>query len=68
MATAFNPGDVVRLKSGGPKMTVEFADEDDPSRIICSWFVKETVQQRGFASAALEVVPPDEPSIVGGIV
>jgi uncharacterized protein YodC (DUF2158 family) len=34
----FAVGDVVRLKSGGPKMTVE---EVSPGGVNCSWFEKE---------------------------
>jgi uncharacterized protein YodC (DUF2158 family) len=33
-ATPFAPGDVVTLKSGGPKMTVERVIEDD---VECTW-------------------------------
>jgi len=35
---AFEPGDVVMLKSGGPSMTVVSAAEDD---ITCLWFGDE---------------------------
>jgi uncharacterized protein YodC (DUF2158 family) len=31
----FKPGDVVQLKSGGPKMTVVTAK---PGEVFCSWF------------------------------
>lgn len=34
----FAVGDVVRLKSGGPKMAVE---EISPDGVSCSWFEKE---------------------------
>jgi len=35
-----NIGDVVRLKSGGPKMTVESFRSSD-KQVICVWFVGE---------------------------
>lgn len=35
MADELKPGDVVRLKSGGPKMTVS---KIDGSRLWCEWF------------------------------
>lgn len=37
--SGFNVGDVVRLKSGGPQMTVTVpALKDDPARCYCVWF------------------------------
>jgi uncharacterized protein YodC (DUF2158 family) len=57
----FKTGDVVKLKSGGPLMTVEkigrtqFSDED---AVWCTWFEttggKRVVQRETFASAMLE--------------
>ena len=38
----FNVGDIVVLKSGGPKMTVE--DMIDDGRLQCVWTVREVVQ------------------------
>lgn len=35
-----NIGDVVRLKSGGPKMVVVKIDDDD-GRLTCRWFSDE---------------------------
>jgi uncharacterized protein YodC (DUF2158 family) len=32
---AFNPGDAVRLKAGGPDMTVEKVDSKG---VYCAWF------------------------------
>lgn len=31
----FKPGDIVRLKAGGPAMVVEVYDDGDPK---CAWF------------------------------
>jgi len=36
--SGFKIGDVVRLKSGGPKMTVEEVD-DSADTVHCKWFV-----------------------------
>lgn len=40
--TQINPGDVVRLKSGGPPMTV--ADKDHLGRYVCTWFANNEVK------------------------
>ena len=34
----FEMGDVVRLKSGGPAMTVYGPNQRDPDNIVCQWF------------------------------
>ena len=36
MAEAFNIGDVVCLKSGGPSMTI--VDQTDDGNLVCEWF------------------------------
>jgi uncharacterized protein YodC (DUF2158 family) len=38
--TQFKPGDVVQLKSGGPKMTVSAAESSATGKVqyICEWF------------------------------
>jgi uncharacterized protein YodC (DUF2158 family) len=43
----FNVGDVVRLKSGGPSMTV---DGTQGSRLDCTWFESgsNVIHRRGF--------------------
>ncbi len=38
MSTKFSKGDVVQLKSGGPRMTV---DDLDGNRVGCIWFDRE---------------------------
>jgi uncharacterized protein YodC (DUF2158 family) len=45
------PGDVVRLKSGGPKMTV---DQLDGARIWCDWFEGSKKFSDSFPSTSLE--------------
>lgn len=41
VANEFAPGDMVELKSGGPRMTVESVEKDI---VICTWF--ETAARR----------------------
>lgn len=56
-----SPGDVVRLKSGGPLMTVLKADSD---LARCVWFSEHTDMQaaseRVFPIAALVLLPGSE--------
>jgi len=49
----FKEGNVVRLKSGGPKMTV--TQHDDPKAIYCMWFVKEEAKIDWFPEESLEL-------------
>lgn len=42
---AFNVGDVVQLKSGGPKMTISRPDESNPRSFWCVWFDDEQSTQ-----------------------
>jgi uncharacterized protein YodC (DUF2158 family) len=51
----FHVGDVVRLRSGGPAMTV--TDVWNKDSIHCVWFANEVVMGENLPSAALEVVP-----------
>lgn len=48
-----NPGDVVTLKSGGPKMTIGSINEGKNS-CFCIWFVNETVIKEEFPEIALK--------------
>ncbi len=49
MPNEFQPGDVVQLKSGGPRMTVEsVTGENGPVIIHCSWFDKNNLLERSF--------------------
>lgn len=58
---SFSPGDLVRLKSGGPLMTVEQVGKlshTEEDAVWCVWFEKvgskQTVQRDTFAPALLE--------------
>ena len=48
-------GDVVRLKSGGPEMTVDDIDEDGTA--TCMWFLNGEPQRLGYSFHVLEKVP-----------
>lgn len=49
----FKPGDTVRMKSGGPVMTVHSIQREGD--VWCEWFdSKQTHQQNGFKPTSLE--------------
>ncbi len=47
----FKPGDVVKVKSGGPAMTVERITSN---QVVCQWFVGADLKGGVFAPEALE--------------
>lgn len=59
MADAFKPGDKVRLKSGGPTMTVNWVgDQLGTMSAHCEWFDKTNKpQDKVFAVTSLELDP-----------
>lgn len=68
MARKYKTGDVLRLKSGGPKLTVkEYAEQlgeglevKEHLRVICQWFAGSKSEQAGFPEDSLERVEPDQ--------
>ena len=64
----WNVGDVVRLKSGGPKMTVSMrlatAVGSPSNRVKCSWWdpSKNDMRSETFGNDALEAVEDSESS------
>jgi len=64
MAKPFKRGDIVRLKSGGPPMTIRDASDND-SEVICQWFTKSGVlQANSFETILLEEVGKEGPTQV----
>lgn len=61
--TDFKKGDVVKMLSGGPKMTiVDLGDYSGSglgpeSGAKCQWFEKEKLKEAVFETAALEIAP-----------
>lgn len=57
MANQFKIGDVVRLKSGGPKMTVNQLLGRDNQLLGCSWFLGT------FNPDAVELAPKEKAAV-----
>ena len=63
MANAFNHGDVVVLKSGGPPMTVDRVPAEDglgayADEYLCVWFKGASRETGHFNEHALQVYTP----------
>lgn len=56
-SAAFNVGDIVRLRSGGPKMTVmSLPDPEASYYYYCAWFASDSERTGDlFPGAALEL-------------
>lgn len=52
MKAEIKSGDVVTLKSGGPKMTISFKDES-VRRCLCQWFEGKNLLEAHFDKTAL---------------
>jgi uncharacterized protein YodC (DUF2158 family) len=62
MADEIKAGDVVRLKSGGPKMTVQKVEPwDGATRAWCEWFINDRNQSGGFPLSSLKRVDSTVP-------
>jgi uncharacterized protein YodC (DUF2158 family) len=55
MADAFEVGDAVQLKGGGPSMTVERIEKDE---VLCSWPDGKKIHEKIFAAGALKKSGP----------
>lgn len=55
MNTEFKEGDIVTLKSGGPKMTVEFT-ENDSKLVYCTWFDGTEKKEDSFFPDSIKIV------------
>lgn len=49
----FKPGDVVKLKTEGPKMTVSYID--GAGTVTCQWFVDSNLKQGSFLPGTLQL-------------
>ena len=61
----FKPGDIVKLKSGGPDMTVTEVDTTkDPDKpityYVCEWFSGKKVESHSFEATSLDLVKKND--------
>ncbi len=58
MSQTFEMGDMVRLKSSGPEMTIEDVDEysmgSGRQQALCKWFEGKDLKQEPFEFPSLE--------------
>ncbi len=61
MADAFKCGEIVQLKSGGPKMTVNHSTETPKGNTVysCQWFAGSKLESGVFAEDSLKTPPAD---------
>lgn len=63
MSAQFKSGDVVRMKSGGPKMTVAWCDYEfegaSQQTAFCEWFEGAKPLGRKFAASTLKLCDDD---------
>ena len=64
MTRKFEDGDGVRVKSGGPTMTIAFYD-DTMQQYTCQWFDGKNQKNGDFNEAVLEKATPVRPAIAG---
>ena len=63
----YSAGDTVRLKSGGPRMTIVEPDAEknraygSPTRVRCQWFAGPQMRTAVFLEDALELAPAEDP-------
>jgi len=57
MGNQFKVGDVVKLKSGGPNMTVTIAQPG--AQIYCTWFHENKLERHAFIPETVEGVEAD---------
>jgi uncharacterized protein YodC (DUF2158 family) len=59
---AFQEGDVVQLKSGGPRMTVEGYED---GLVVCVWFEEKNRKNSAFKEATIQAWIRPVPVYVG---
>ena len=60
----FEIGDVVQLRSGGPKLTIHGLVSDGD--VVCQWFEGNVVHEESFPKEALKKIEPVRRAVTGG--
>ncbi len=56
----FNQGDIVQLKSGGPKMTVKTDSDSYDTDVYCQWFAGNKLNAGSFSPETLIKIKDDD--------
>lgn len=56
----FSVGDIVKLKSGGPEMTVQTTPDTHNKNYRCQWFAGKKLEAGPFPEDSLELVKGGE--------
>lgn len=59
MRNKFSEGDIVKLKSGGPNMSVREV-KGSGKLIVCQWFAGSNLKQGHFNEETLEIVKEEK--------
>ncbi len=54
----YSIGDIVKLKSGGPEMTVQALPTVSNDYYYCQWFAGKKLEQGRFPADSIELVQP----------
>lgn len=57
--STFNTGDIVKLKSGGPDMTVQGTANTSGTHVYCQWFAGKKLERGNFPVDSLVPVVED---------
>ena len=59
--TKFKVGEIVKLKSGGPEMTIQSLPGTSNEYYYCQWFAGKKLEQGRFPTDSLERVKVEKP-------
>lgn len=59
-STKFSVGNIVKLNSGGPDMTVKTVPEGTGTYFDCQWFAGKKLETGRFPADSLELVKPEK--------